>query len=545
MSKHSICGYVKSAELAEFLPDVKVEKYDVSDNLLDRSTTNQNGEWKIGGLDEGQYLVFSLDGYVSKTYHRNPNNLIRLLKNDLIGYQNKLWFNPGEAIDVFVHSPQQYTATLFRHGLKKEKIFTFENQPAQEQQVPDSFFVENGLTWKKSFSYNLPVNTQPGLYSMLLEIKGLKQFSIPLVVSSKNCEEKTSLLVLASTNTWQSYNIWGGRSRYRNYETLPSEHNKKKSISLYRRIAKIVKLFLPKRVVDYLNVKLTKPKIRGHAWMHKRLSIRRPFTNCALESEYWGSEFTNHLARGEWCILAWLEKQKYRYDIVAGADLHFNPGLLENYKAIILSTHSEYWSREMYEELKYHHENKGLWIVNLSGNTMYREIQFYEDGSTKCRSLHFSESCADETKLLGVRFTTMDYGTCAPYKVISPNHWVFDNTSIKSSKEKFGKISQNQYTEGVASSIDTGRPSQGERLYGNGASGWETDKISKTAPKDFQIVAKGMNVGGGADMVVREPKGNRGGVFSASSIVFGGALSVDTVCSSIVKNVLVRALAES
>jgi hypothetical protein len=542
MSKKLLNGYVKSAELATPLAGVKVEIYDATNSLIKRCFTSQKGEWKISSLEEGQYMVFSASEYVSKIYHRNPDNLVRLLRNKIIGYQEKLWFIPGETIDVYVHSPQKYTAILFRHGLQKEKIMTIEKMAAQTQQVTDTYFVESGLCWDKSFQYTLPFDIQPGLYSLLLRIDDNEKFAVPMVVSSKNSVDKAKLLILASTNTWQSYNIWGGRSRYRSFESISPEQGVNRAIPFSKKLAKVVKYVLPNKVVSFINVKLSKPNIIGKAWKHKRLSIRRPFTNCALETDSWDGAFTNHLARGEWCILAWLEKEKYEYDIVSGAELHFNPGLLKYYKAIILSTHCEYWSCEMYHELMHYHENHGLWIVNLSGNSIYRQIEFYEDGSTRCNSLHFSESCADETQLLGVRFTTQDYGTCAPYEVKDPNHWVFDNTNVSSKKEIFGKVSMNQYTEIEASAVDTGRPHQGEHLYGNGASGWETDKLSKTAPKDFRIVAKGKNADGGADMVVREPGSKRGGVFSSSSIVFGGSLSVDTVCSSIVKNVLDRSL---
>jgi hypothetical protein len=544
MSKSVLNGCVKTAELATPLEHAKVEIYDEADRLVEQSITNLNGEWSISALCEGQYLRFTADGYVSKVYNKDPGSLVRMLKNEIIGYQDKLWFNPGEIVDVYIHSPYKYRATLFRHGLQKEEILKFENLPEQTQQVPDSYFVDYGLNWNKSFDYTLPVNIQSGLYSLFLEIDERRRFAIPMVISSKNTEDKAKLLVLVSTNTWQSYNIWGGRSRYRNFEPAQSEHNAGSPVPFRKKITKTVKNFLPNTVVNFINKKWSKPNIKGKTWKHMRLSIRRPFTNCALDADTWEGAFTNHLARGEWCILAWLEKEKIAYDVVAGADLHFNPGLLENYKAIVLSTHCEYWSCEMYRELKHYHENHGLWILNLSGNSIYRQIEFYEDGSTRCNSLHFSESCADETQLLGVRFTTQDYGTCAPYEVEEPNHWVFDNTKVSSKKEIFGKVSMNQYTKIEASAVDTGRPHQGEHLYGNGASGWETDKLSKTAPKGFRIVAKGMNSDGGADMVVREPGSKRGGVFSSSSIVFGGSLSVDTVCSSIVKNVLDRALGE-
>ena len=43
-------------------------------------------------------------------------------------------------------------------------------------------------------------------------------------------------------------------------------------------------------------------------------------------------------------------------------------------------------------------------------------------------------------------------------------------------------------------------------------------------------------------MVVREPAADHGGVFSASSITFGGSLLIDPVTSRITRNVLERAL---
>jgi hypothetical protein len=261
-----------------------------------------------------------------------------------------------------------------------------------------------------------------------------------------------------------------------------------------------------------------------------------------LEFDDWKEPFTNHLGGGEWRLLAWLEENSFEYDIVSGAELHFNPSILSSYKAVVFSTHCEYWSCTMYKAVKSAHEKNGLWIINISGNTMYRQIEFYDDGATRCVSLLFAKTCADETKLLGVRFTNDDYGTCAPYIALIPDHWLFKNTLINGNNRIFGEKSLNQHTPTDIDDRNPGRPSANEPLKGQGASGWETDKLSSTAPRDFIVVAKGMNPDGGADMVVREPNGSRGGVFSASSIVFGASLSIDPVCSAVVKNLLNRVI---
>ena len=54
--------------------------------------------------------------------------------------------------------------------------------------------------------------------------------------------------------------------------------------------------------------------------------------------------------------------------------------------------------------------------------------------------------------------------------------------------------------------------------------------------------AKGLNQNGGAEMVIREAHGSRGGMFSVSSITFGGSLLIDTSASRITSNVIHRAL---
>ncbi|NEQ55417.1 MAG: hypothetical protein F6K11_35765 [Leptolyngbya sp. SIO3F4] len=281
---------------------------------------------------------------------------------------------------------------------------------------------------------------------------------------------------------------------------------------------------------------------RDPEWMFKRLSVRRPYTCCDLEGQFVFTPFCNHLAGGEWRLLAWLEREKISYDIISGADLHFGKGDLNNYSAIIFSTHSEYWTRKMYEKVKFAHQNHGLWLVNLSGNTMYREIEYFDDGSTRCVSLEFGESCADETQLLGVRFTEDDYATCAPYKVLEPEHWVFDNLSTERKRLCFGGLSLNQNIFQIDSFYNAGHPGLEGGLVGMGASGWETDKLSVSAPKDIRIIAKGLNRKGGAHMVVREPNGSRGGMFSASSLTFSGCLLIDNIASRVVKNVLGKAL---
>ena len=531
-------GTVKNASLAEPLAGVKLSVKDAEGQELLQIANDEQGHFSFEPPQDPATIRFEKDGYVSKSLpFEEAGDLIRLLDDKLMGYQNKLNFKPGEEIEAFVHSPAPYTATLYRHGIEKENISGLGTHPAYSQSVPDRYFVESGLNWDGNFSYRIPKHARPGIYSLLLEAEGQDPFAIPMVVSTPaDQQEDNQILVLCSTNNWQTYNIWGGRSRYRNFEMEASEDYMKNTgpvAELITSVAERMPQGLVYKIKELLNIEKEQP-----GWVYQPLSIRRPHTNCALEDDYPDQPFTNHLAGGEWRVLAWLEQQGIPYDVCTGYELHRNPQLLSGYEALLLSTHSEYWSRPMYEAIKQYHRQQGLWLINVSGNSIYREVDFMSDGSIRCLSTKFNKSVEDETQLIGVRFSESDYGTCAPYKVRQPEHWVFKGMEAAKKGTIFGESSLNRLTPPKYNRYDPGRPGVEDGLQGTGASGWETDKLSSTAPADFTVVAKGQNRWGGADMVVRDPSETRGGVFSASSITFGGTLLTDNTCSLILKNVL-------
>ena len=113
--------------------------------------------------------------------------------------------------------------------------------------------------------------------------------------------------------------------------------------------------------------------------------------------------------------------------------------------------------------------------------------------------------------------------TAAPYRVIDANHWVFDGTGLRE-----GSI--------------FGQTSLHERVPG-GASGHETDKLSKSSPPGTRLLAEGLNPsGGGAAMSIHDTASG-GSVFSAGSINWVSSVLVDDAVSQITGNVLRRFLA--
>jgi len=538
-------GVIKSASLNQPLHDVEVTALDQNNQIIGITKSNTQGDWQILDPKEINKITFRKEGYLQKSLNADQLSLqpTRLLEDQIIGYQERHFFKPGETIKAFISSSTKFTAALIRNGFKNSTVLDLGEYGPSSQDLPDGFFVDNGLKWNATLTYELPQNLKSGLYSLKLRsLEKEEGYNITFVVSPRREDygKGTKLLVLASTNNWQTYNVWGGRSRYRNFENplTSTLTNNLKTLGL--KFAPEPLKALTKKILR----KNTVVTIKDHpnAFQFRRLSIHRPHPNCSINDSDINSTFTSHLASGEWRLLGWLEKNHISYDLISGFELHKNSDILNHYQAIILSTHSEYWSKEMFNSLKLFNQSGGA-ILNLSGNSIYREIEYYDDTSLHCVSLRFADSSEDETKLIGVRFDMRGYGSCHPYKVLKFDHWVFKETNVQNG-DLFGEKNLNHNSGNFKQSFEKDPASSPGMapLKGEGASGWETDKISKTAPKDFIVLAKGTNSrNGGAEMVIREADG-KGIIFSASSITFGASLLVDNTCSSIIKNVLNKVL---
>lgn len=541
----SIFGFVKSASMCLPIKEAEITLTNKKGEELFKTYTNKKGYFKFNNLsDPDSYnLLITKQGYCMKVVEDKLQQdiLIRLLEDTIYAFTDKLSYKPGEVVKVFVHSTTSYNCLLIRNGLKREVNLNLGSYPPLHQTVSDGLLVEDGLNWQLAFSFTVPENTRSGLYSILFDAdNNLSPYSSTIIISPANnsISKNKKILVLASTNNWQTYNIWGGRSRYRNYENPKNSSLKQKLWILGIRflpesLKSTVKKILGEKAIISIN---DHPK----AFQFKKLSLLRPHPNASIYDQDVYSDFTSHLALGEWRILAWLEREGFDYDLISGFELHNNPKILNNYSTFILSTHSEYWSKEMFSALKAYYDKGGAFL-NLSGNSIYREIEFYDDGSLRCISLRFNDTAEDESKLIGVRFDMKGYGTCAPFKVIRSNHWVFTGTDLKDG-DLFAKESLNHNTQNISSTFNTDPASSPgmAKLTGNGGSGWETDKLTATAPHEFIVLAKGTNSRlGGADMVICEIP-TKGLVFSASSITFGGSLLIDGKSSIIIKNILTK-----
>ncbi len=540
-----LVGYV-SDERYVAIPDVMLEfERRGGESSVVRSTPRGA---IYADLEQGVYQVtLAKPGFGSKSVEMRvaagrPYQF-RLLSDRMYGYAWPKWVKSGERSEFRVHSVEPYRLSLWRYGLKREFASLLgwfdEHGPRATMQItPDGDYTRTGVDWNRR-GYGSPHHTQfvagperSGLYYFHAQGESGAYFSFPWVVAPAH--PSAPIAVLASTNTWNAYNNFGGRSNYINAKELPTTPTVNARLDLVRY-----------RCAGSYN-----------EWQfadddYAALSFERPEPmNQVAESEEATDPIRGrqpcHLAAAEWRLLAWMERESYPYDYYSEAQLHAGEIDLDAYRVLILSTHPEYWSRSMYEQVKTWVFERGGRLLYLGGNGLNCEVEFPSPTTMRCRSQiakgeslggvdptgagrqlesRMHRNVESEAALLGVVCTESGIMTAAPYRVVNPDHWVFDGTGLKQG-EIFGAAGLHERCSG-------------------GASGHETDKRSPSSPANTVLLAKGLNPeDGGAEMVLHAPGGDSA-VFSVGSITYPASLLVDDAVSRITANVLDRFLSES
>ncbi|MFN0052296.1 MAG: N,N-dimethylformamidase beta subunit family domain-containing protein [Planctomycetales bacterium] len=525
-----LIGYV-SDERYVAIPDVLIE---FEGGGLSVETRSRASGAVHADVPPGDYKVtLNKPGFggkrVTMTVREGSPYHFRLLSDCLLGYPWPKCVREGEKSEFRVHSPEAYELELWRYGWKKELIRKLgwydEHGPRATVQItPDGDYSQRGVEWNK-FGYANPALKQfvtapdrSGLYYFHARTKSGLFFSFPWVVAPAKPRHK--LAVLASDITWNAYNPFGGRSNYINADRLPSVPcvNARQELKRYTD-------------AEYINYGVD---------CYDPLSFERPeLINLVPE----GEEITNpiegrtacHIAPAEWRLLGWMEREGFEYDFYSETQFHFGQVPLDEYRVLVISTHPEYWSREMYFALKAWVHERGGRLLYLGGNGLNCEVRFLdsstmvvENGNERERirqgvaESRFHTRVESEANLLGVVFTYDGIMTSAPYRVVDGSHWVFAGTGLQNG-DQFGEASLHRRCPG-------------------GASGHETDKLSPHSPKNVHLLAEGLNPDkGGAHMVIYDvPSG--GQVFSVGSITWPSSILVDEAVSRITANVLRRFL---
>jgi hypothetical protein len=351
--------------------------------------------------------------------------------------------------------------------------------------------------WEESFRFPVPGNWNSGIFAMKCQTLAGDQHSIPFVVNPPD-GKSGDLCLVVNTNTWAAYNDWGGYDRYYLDGFGPTEFSIK----------------------------------RPNFWLFETNTVKYPY-------------YCRHLLRSELWVFNWLREHGYKVDLWTDLDFHAGIDRLNEYAAIVVTTHPEYWSVQMMNYLKSYLEAGGCFI-NLGGNELYDAVEVADDFGRITvyghqgtgRTNLFRQFGQPESSVLGVAFpwspAAGDDGNCrdirVPYRAKDVDH---------------------PFMQGIASGDLIGTEGWGYdplSRAGPGAAGWEVDIVDENSPKLFpagplRLLALGTNTenGGKYDACMVTTYNNRPGegwVFSVGSMNFAGSVPIDAKVQQILHNVL-------
>src|SRR5262249_31682595 len=218
-----LVGYVSDQQFVA-LPDVLLEFEREGRSVAVVRSTPRGAVY--ADLDAGLYRVTLVKpGFGSKSVDveiqpEQPYQF-RLLSDQLVGYMWPKWVRSGEKAEFRVHSVEPYRLSLWRYGRSKEPVSLLgwfdEHGPRAVMQItPDGDYAQVGVGWNKR-GYGSLHHTQfvtaperSGLYYFYAQGESGSFFSFPWVVAP--LRPHAPIGVLASTNTWNAYNNFIGRS---------------------------------------------------------------------------------------------------------------------------------------------------------------------------------------------------------------------------------------------------------------------------------------------------------------------------------------------
>ena len=259
--------------------------------------------------------------------------------HDLVeGYCWPISALPGRSIDFFISASKSYEFDYVRlsdldDDGRGAALFSLGNQRPFVQPAYDNAW-RDGCGWEPTFRLTVPANWPSGLYAARLTPADAQPAFVVFIVRPENTT-RGDYLLLANTLTWNAYNAWGGRSRY----------------------------------TDVGNV--------------FRLSFLRP--NPAASPLYpYDLNWPAHLLRAESWVLKWMQGEGHDVDVVTDHDFHAGIPMLEQYAAIVLVTHPEYWTQAMFDRLRQYLSWGGC-VIYIGGNGLFERVRLDTSG----RSLVF------------------------------------------------------------------------------------------------------------------------------------------------------------
>lgn len=343
---------------------------------------------------------------------------------------------PGDAFELFVSNrlaSPVVTIEIARIGVAREVVWSdrieVDNHPYQDG------FTSDGCDWPAAVSVTAGSDWRSGYYEILMNGEEGPPSRAFVVVRAAPGSEAAILLPLA-TNTWNAYNdVHNGLSIYTGANVVP--FRRPMSPGFLHKPEGAGMRSIPELVPDPLRV------------AHIGYKVMHGFSDWCGGAGWPGWEYP---------FAVWAERQGYRIDYAASADLERGAEFLSPYRLVVSVGHDEYWSRPMRDSVEAYIEAGGN-VAFLSGNTAFWQVRIEQTGTAMAAYKYnferdpvygterehevtsiWSDSAVGrpENQMTGVSFCRGGYARVSArvpegtggYTVHRPDHWLLDGTGL-------------------------------------------------------------------------------------------------------------------
>jgi hypothetical protein len=330
------------------------------------------------------------------------------------GYCSETSVRPGDTLDIFLSADPATPVTIdiYRMGYYQGKGGRHITQlgPFEVEPQPDPPIQEHRLReceWERTTQVEIPDDWLSGVYLGKLSCEKHRYQSYVIFIIRDDRE--ADLLFQCSDTTWQAYNKWPN-----NFSVYDSNPPFKAS--------------------------------NARTWV----SFDRPYGQYPQVVDQPLSQGSGEFICWEFPLCFWLEKHGYNVTYWSNIDTHFDRLGLNRVDCFISVGHDEYWSLDMYYNVK-NAVNNGLNAAFLSGNSicwviplnmrnsegrqariMYRRGRF---GGIDPRREDLMEEPWEnhgprEELLMGAS-TTVPANGSADWIITNADHWIFEGTNVE------------------------------------------------------------------------------------------------------------------
>lgn len=371
-------------------------------------------------------------------------------------YTNRLSARPGEDIELHASSTSgPCRLEISRIGKDSRLVATFDDLAVGDHPTPDDAD-SHGCGWPVAFAFAIGDDWATGYYDLRLIDAAGEEWHHFVCVRPKAGERGAKALLILATNTYHSYNYWGGRSAYCDVGSLMSGRKPFPEamvgaigvLSTQRPFPQMI-IAAPDDVPRLVN-------LRARGFEEKPWAADPEWRLRSTMTPYDGS--AGFLNKWEHAFVAWAEEEGIALDYATDRDVEVEADALDGYATVTVVGHSEYWTAGQRDAIETYVDAGGNFAI-FSGNTAFWKVRFENDGATyvchKWKGFEADPVAAEnpaqgthlwshkafarpEASITGLTFLFGGYhrlGMCVArgqggYTVYDDDHWTLEGTDL-------------------------------------------------------------------------------------------------------------------